>query len=430
MSSHDRLSALRSKVNTAYKGEIAAPASSRTIHNPRVTTGSIALDYAMGVEPGGIAGLPLGRVTMFLGQRSSGKTTSALKVVANAQRLCSRCYRLAHDVRVAKILTAAGAHALDDNGRELHELQAECDCYAKGLWKPATPKFAKKSEETAWQEQLAEYTINSYESFSVAYFDVEDALDLDWARRNGVILEVLEHLVPSSAEQCIDVGDEYLKSGAIDLLVLDSIAAMVPMAEKEASTEDWQQGLQARLVNKMVRKFVGDAAEVKMRDGKLVTQLWINQYREKIGMGGKTTPGGKGQNFATSVEVEFFSSDFKEEFDIGFLSQSKTDQVKVATEVRTNFNVVKNKTAKPKIKGSYRMALRDDGVIKASDVLEQEYMFKLASHYELIEKKGNKYIFRGREFTTQSAINALIVSEPAVAEWTRREVLERLAGYK
>ena len=435
MSKGAALAALRAKVNSAYDGEVSQPATGRKNPDLRLSTTSIALDFALGVEPGGSGGIPVGQVSMFLGEKSSGKTTAALKVIGHAQRLCARCYRPATNLTLEKLFDEDGAPVLNSSEEPMHYLSGKCDCHKVGLWRPKKPEMKTKKDEEAWAATQAALNENSFEAVCVVYMDVEHALDLGWAKQNGVILEVLEHVVPGTAERSIDLADEYVRSGIVDILVLDSIAAMVPQKEIETSAEEWQQGLQARLVNKMVRKIIGSASSVRTTHRKFVTQIWINQYRDKIGGGpfggGKTTPGGKGQRFATSVEVEFFTSDAEEEIVSDFSAMGKDDQVKHVVRRRVNFAVVKNKTAPAGIKGSFRMATADVAEIKAGDILEQEYMFKLAVALGLVEKKGpTKYVFRGKEFVSQSAVNQLLVSNPSVWAATRVQVLDILAGHK
>lgn len=428
------LEALRAKVNKAYGGGVSSAASARQMGSFRISTGSVALDLALGVETGGRGGIPVGQIAMFLGEKSSGKTTAALKCIASAQRSCARCYRPANGLQLSAATDSEGNAILRDDGKPRMILSGSCDCYAKGLWKPRSPtSFENKKAEAEWQAVLAGYTANSYLTVVVAYFDIENALDLGWAAQNGVFLDVMEHTRTGNAEEAIDIADEFIKSGVVDLLIIDSIAAMVPQTEIDASVEDWQQGLQARLVNKMVRKLVGNAATVSAQLGKYVTQIWINQYRDKIGAmagAGKTTPGGKGQRFATSVEVEFWTSDKVEEVMPGFSELAKDDQVKHVTSKRVNFTVVKNKTAADGVKGSFKLAVKNDGEVKAGDVMEYEYVFKLAMQLGLIQKTGIKYTFRGKDFTSQSAVNALMIGNPSVWEWTKAQILDSLAGNK
>lgn len=428
------LAALRNKVNKAYSGSVSSSASNRKNSAYRISSGSLALDFGCGVEPGGSGGLPVGRISMFLGEKSSGKTTVALKIIAQAQRLCSHCYRPAADWKAVPAIDASGQPLLTEDGEPVMVAEGRCDCYKKGLWRPKKPEMEKKAEQEAWAARLLELTENSYEPYQVVYLDVEDALDIGWAAQNGVNLDLMEHIVPGYAEQAIDLAAEYVKSGVVDLLIIDSIAAMVPMKELESSAEDWQQGLQARLTNKMVRELVGSAATSRTTHQKFLTQIWINQFREKIGAmvgAGKTTPGGKGQRFATSIEIEFFTSDAEEEVIQQTTALAKDDQMKRITEKRINFTVIKNKTGPDRIKGSFRMAVVDRDLIKAGDIMEQEYLLKLAMSLGLVEKKGpTKYIFRGKEFTSQSAVNQLLCSNPGVMAWTKAQILDIMAGHK
>jgi recombination protein RecA len=215
-----------------------------------IPTGSIALDIALG-----IGGLPRGRVVEIYGPESSGKTTVALHVVANAQK--------------------AGGVA--------------------------------------------------------AFIDAEHALDPEYARKLGVDIDNLIISQPDTGEQALEIADILIRSGGVDVLVIDSVAALVPKAEIEGEMGDSHVGLQARLMSQALRKITGAIANTG------TTAIFINQLREKIGVffgSPETTTGGKALKFYASVRL-----------DIRRIETLKEGNEPVGN--RTRVKVVKNKMAPP-----------------------------------------------------------------------------------
>lgn len=231
------------------KGIIQLLGTAPTHQYEVVSTGSINLDKALG-----IGGLPRGRVVEIYGPESSGKTTIALQVIANAQ--------------------------------------------AKGL--------------------------------ACGFIDAEHALDTNYAKALGVQLEVLAVTQPDYGEQALQITDMLVRSGRFAVLVIDSVAALIPKAELEGNMEDMQVGAQARMMSKALRKIVS-AANV---NDTLV--IFINQTRSKIGgMGNpETTPGGAALKFAASVRMRVVRT-----------GSTKAQGLAVANT--TKVKVVKNKVAPP-----------------------------------------------------------------------------------
>ena len=215
-----------------------------------IPTGSLALDMALG-----IGGLPKGRIVEIYGPESSGKTTLALHVVANAQK--------------------KGGVA--------------------------------------------------------AYIDAEHALDPAYARKLGVDTDSLIVSQPDNGEQALEIADMLIRSGALDVIVIDSVAALVPKAEIEGEMGDSHVGLQARLMSQALRKMTGALAQAG------TTAIFINQLREKIGVmfgNPETTTGGRALKFFSSVRIDI----------------RRIDSIKLKDEVignRVRAKVVKNKVAAP-----------------------------------------------------------------------------------
>ncbi|GMU53556.1 MAG: protein RecA [Candidatus Xenobia bacterium] len=217
---------------------------------PAIPTGSLAIDVALG-----IGGIPRGRVTEIFGPESSGKTTLALQVVGEAQKL--------------------GGIA--------------------------------------------------------AFIDVEHALDPHYARNLGVDLDNLYVAQPDTGEQGLEIVETLVRSNAVDVVVVDSVAAMVPKAEIEGEMGDSHVGLQARLMSQALRKLTGTISKTK------TAVIFINQIREKIGVmfgSPETTPGGRALKFYSSVRIDV----------------RRMDTIKQNGEMtgnRAKIKVVKNKLAPP-----------------------------------------------------------------------------------
>jgi|GEM_PF-5166099 len=333
---------------------------------------------------------------------NSGKTTQALRVGAIAQKLCANCLRFVDDITVVE----TGFD--EDTGEIEYEAHGTCDCYKNGIFKPVpypedfsnrekgthkqievevtdekTGK-TKNKKTTAFKERIKRYEENSYEEFRVAFFDHEGTLDLAWAKRVGVDTRLLLVVDPSTAEEGIDLYDEMMRTGAIDLFILDSVAAMTPSIEVEASTEDEQRAAQAKLINKFVRKVTASVIDVKRDFGKLVTQIWINQERmsmAKFGPG-SIMPAGMGQKFGSSVIVSMWPSNWeKETFDSDL---KKNFQLEVGKEVQMNFKIIKNKTAASQATGSYVMRVVG---ARQGMVEELKYVLDQAMKYGLFREK-------------------------------------------
>lgn len=207
-----------------------------------------------------------------------------------------------------------------------------------------------------------------------AFIDAEHAIDPVYAQNLGVNIDELILSQPDSGEQGLEIAETLVRSGAIDLVVVDSVAALVPQVELDGEMGDAQMGLQARLMSKALRKI---AAELNKSE---CTIIFINQLREKIGVmfgNPETTTGGRALKFYSSVRVEI----------------RRSEAIKSGSDIvgnKVNIKVVKNKVAPP-FKSTQVDIIYGKGISRDGEVLD------LAVEYDIVEKSGAWYAYKGEK---------------------------------
>ena len=286
-----------------------------------ISTGSVALDYALGV-----GGFPRGRVTEIYGPESSGKTTLALHAIAEAQK--------------------SGGIA--------------------------------------------------------AIVDAEHAFDQAYAKKLGVDINSLLISQPESGEQALSIVETLVRSGAVDIIVVDSVAALVPQAELEGEMGDSVMGLQARLMSQALRKLTGAISKSSS------VVVFINQLRDKIGVvygNPETTTGGKALKFYSSVRIEI----------------RKTAQIKDGSEIignRTRVKVVKNKVAPP-FKTIEFDILYGEGISVLGELID------LAVEFGIVKKSGAWFSYDSEKLGQgREAVKKMLREDPVLAETIRQQVRE------
>mgnify|MGYP005773342095 FL=1 len=295
------------------KGSVMKLGEVSSMNVEAIPTGALSLDIALG-----IGGIPKGRIIEVFGPESSGKTTLALHVIAECQKM--------------------GGEA--------------------------------------------------------AFIDAEHALDPVYARNLGVDIDNLIVSQPDTGEQALEIAEALVRSGAIDIIVVDSVAALVPKAEIDGEMGDAHVGLQARLMSQALRKLAGVINKSN------ATIIFINQLREKVGImfgNPETTPGGRALKFYASVRLDI----------------RKVENIKVDGEVlgnRAKVKVVKNKVAPPFREAEFDI-IYGKGISKEGNILD------IGVNLDIIEKSGAWFSYKGEKIGQgREKVKEFLAKNPEVAK--------------
>ncbi len=304
------------------KGSIMKLGENSHLNLESISTGALSLDIALG-----IGGVPRGRIVEIYGPESSGKTTVALHVVAEAQK--------------------AGGEA--------------------------------------------------------AFIDAEHALDPVYAQKLGIDIESLIVSQPDTGEQALEITEALVRSGAVDVIVIDSVAALVPKAEIDGEMGDAHVGLQARLMSQALRKLAGVVSKSK------TTAIFINQLREKVGVmfgSPETTSGGRALKFYSSIRL-----------DVRRIETLKQGNDMIGNRVRVK--VVKNKVAPPFKEAEFDI-MYGEGISKEGNILDTGVKIDLVKKSGAWYSYGDTRLGQGRENSKQ-----FLVENPDVANDIERSIREK-----
>jgi recombination protein RecA len=318
------LQAAMAKIEKDFgKGSIMRLGEERIDNIEVIPSGSITLDYALGV-----GGYPRGRIVEIYGPESSGKTTLAIHAIAEAQK----------------------------------------------------------------QGGIA------------AFIDAEHAFDRFYAANLGVNVDELLISQPDNGEQALDIADQLIRSAAVDIIVIDSVAALTPKAEIEGDMGDNKVGLQARLMSQALRKLTATINKTK------TTCIFINQLREKIGVmfgNPETTTGGNALKFYASVRLDIRKS----------TSIKDGDNI-IGNEVKVK--VVKNKVAPPFRRAEFEI-MYGEGICRVGEVVD------LGVNFEILEKSGSWYSYNGSKLGQgKEATKAILRDNPELCEEITAKIYEAM----
>ena len=327
MSNAEKLKALKltmDKIDKDYgKGSVMMMNEKGDTQIEVVSTGSIGLDAALGV-----GGLPRGRVIEIYGPESSGKTTLATHIIAEAQKLGGMC----------------------------------------------------------------------------AIVDAEHAFDSNYAQKLGVDIDNLLISQPDYGEQALEIADRLILSGALDVVVIDSVAALVPKSELEGEMGDSKMGLQARLMSQALRKLTATISKTN------TICIFINQLREKIGVmfgNPETTTGGNALKFYASIRL-----------DIRRMSQIKDGEEAVGNHVKVK--VVKNKVAPPFRNAEFDIIF-GEGISKVGEILD------MGVEMGIVQKSGSWFSYNGDKLGQgREGVKGLLQDNPQLADEIEAKIREKI----
>lgn len=348
-------------INKKYGTGTVRPANEYPLLT-RIPSGIFSLDAEIG------GGIPKGRVCIFTGWESTGKTTIAKIIMAKFQKTCRNCLGL-----------------VDDCG---------CD--------NPTPHKA-------------------------VLVDVEGSFDKNWFNILGGSVDDLLLIQPQFSEQAVDIVEALVRSGEVDIIVVDSIAMMSPADEIDKSSEDLLVGTHARLINRMMRSVQAGMNSLGMTNERKPSVITINQVRKNVGVmygNPDTYPGGLGQKFASSITVKFTTRHGEFIYEDG----KKKDDSPVGVTVR--FKVEKNKTFPPMRSGMFKLYTDDCSYAHKGSINVEEQIADYGVRYGVVQKSGAWFSFdhKGEEkqYQGKQALCNALVEDSAMADAIKNIVMTKI----
>lgn len=342
------------KINETLKGQVIRPMKEEKSHHAFLPTGIVDLDLKLG------GGWCCGGLNVLYGKESSGKSLLALLAVAACQSFCRKCF------------TPFSA-------------KVKCEC--------------KKCE-----------------SCKALYVDAENSWTNDWSEKFGIKPEDVYVGHPRHMQEAFDIVDAFIREEAVDLIVLDSVAALAPKEEREATMEEWQTGVVPRVYTKFLRKWAMDLQDLVTAGKKLPAAIFINQIRMKMGVAygnPEIMPGGEAQKFFAQTIVRVTKKSIE-------MSPDERDPQPLYQTVK--FAVEKSKVSPVKREGLLDIPINnyldEKGVLHRIGKVENEKtLVDYARTHRVIEKKGAKYVFGDRMFDNLNSIEQTL-REDLAFRWT------------
>lgn len=325
----------------------------------RIPSGIFPLDHALG------GGWPIGRMHTLYGKKSSSKTTTVLKAIAEAQKICANCY--------------TGEQVNEENGEV-----TPCAC-------------------------------GNPEDMTVAYIDVEGTFDMAWATTVGVDTSRLLLSRPDAAETALDISEGLVRSGKCDVIILDSLAELTPTTEITESVSKDSFGGASKLIGRALRKLNAGMLAMENQFGRRPTFFMLNQIRTKIGVmygNPETTPGGNAPGFFSTIELKCKGGKYGE-----------ADETGRPPYVDLEFRVEKNKTSVAMMEGSWRLMLADTERKVKGEVYDEDYVVSQAQRVGLIEGAGAHWSCLGEKFPAKSKIEERLLTDASFSRKLKKILL-------
>jgi len=400
------------KVEEQYgTGSVAQGSRGRSFTLARFTSTIFDLDRIVG------GGWPHGRFIQIYGPPSGGKSVVVMKSIAGQQKYCRYCYGMFMPDETTGELLCACPKDCEDCGKTFAKKPYDgpepkegdpfnweviwdewsCECLVEGATKKKSDRVPKTTRRAARCRQ--------------ALFDAENSFTKEWAIYMGVDPDLLFVFVPEYAEQGIDIADTLLRSTEIDALAVDSVAELTPSKEIESSTEEWQMGLQARLVNKALRKWNASVNSLGVNSPRKPTVFLINQTRTNM-QGEEVCPGGWAQQFKASIRLRMNAAHYK--FKEQANEKDRDDPKKKELQYADIGGFTrKNKTFAPMKTFASRLYLDNFEGNIAGSTNEYGVVFDRALELEVIgNPKDGKYTYGSRSWNTQRQVKTDLEAEP------------------